>query len=121
MWLAGLLADVALTYALGRGGDWRIRSAVHWTERYGLIVILALGESIIALGLGASQLPMDTAILVGALLGVGPNADADTIRAAHRRLIARVHPDAGGSAELARRTNAARDLLLQELGRKRND
>ncbi len=71
LWLAGLLADLALTYALARRSDWRIRSAVHWTERYGLIVMLALGESIIALGVGASELPVDTAILVGALLGIG--------------------------------------------------
>ena len=47
-----------------------------------------------------------------AVLGVGPDADADAIRAAHRRLVANVHPDRGGSAELARRVNAARDLLL---------
>ncbi len=71
LWLAGLLTELALTYALARGGDWRIRSAVHWTERYGLIVILALGESIIALGVGATELPFGSAILVGALLGVG--------------------------------------------------
>lgn len=71
LWLAGLLADLGLTYALARGGDWRIHSAAHWTERYGLIVMLALGESIIALGVGASELPVDMAILVGALLGIG--------------------------------------------------
>lgn len=47
-----------------------------------------------------------------AVLGVAPDADADAIRAAHRRLVATVHPDVGGSAELARRVNAARDLLL---------
>lgn len=47
-----------------------------------------------------------------AVLGVAPDADAETIRAAHRRLVAGVHPDRGGSAELARRVNAARDLLL---------
>ena len=47
-----------------------------------------------------------------AVLGVGPDAGADAIRAAHRRLVANVHPDRGGSAELARRVNAARDLLL---------
>lgn len=47
-----------------------------------------------------------------AVLGVDPQADADAIRAAHRRLIANVHPDRGGSAELTRRVNAARDLLL---------
>lgn len=51
------------------------------------------------------------------LLEVPANADAEAIRAAHRRLIARVHPDAGGSAELARRVNAARDVLIAELNR----
>ncbi|HEY0316253.1 MAG TPA: J domain-containing protein [Sphingomonas sp.] len=51
------------------------------------------------------------------LLGVGAVASADEIRAAHRRLIARVHPDAGGSAALASRVNAARDLLVTELNR----
>ena len=47
-----------------------------------------------------------------AVLGVSADADADAIRAAHRRLVAGVHPDRGGSADLARRVNAARDLLL---------
>ena len=48
-----------------------------------------------------------------AILGVGPEADERAIRAAHRRLVLGVHPDRGGSAELARRVNAARDLLLR--------
>ena len=48
------------------------------------------------------------------LLGVGEGATLEEIRAAHRRLIAKVHPDTGGSAELAHRVNAARDTLLAE-------
>ncbi|HET9639408.1 MAG TPA: molecular chaperone DnaJ [Allosphingosinicella sp.] len=48
------------------------------------------------------------------LLGVGEGATLQEIREAHRRLIARVHPDTGGSAELAHRVNAARDTLLAE-------
>ena len=47
------------------------------------------------------------------LLGVDGAADAEEIRAAHRRLITAVHPDKGGSAELTRRVNAARDRLLK--------
>lgn len=47
------------------------------------------------------------------ILGVGPAADADAIRAAHRRLVAAVHPDRGGSADLTRQINAARDALLK--------
>jgi hypothetical protein len=48
------------------------------------------------------------------LLGVGPDADARAIRAAHRRLIASVHPDKGGTEALAAQINAARDLLIRE-------
>ena len=47
------------------------------------------------------------------LLEVPIDATTDEIRAAHRRLIARVHPDVGGSADLARRVNTARDTLLR--------
>lgn len=49
------------------------------------------------------------------ILGVDADADADAILAAHRRLIAKNHPDAGGSAELAARINQARDTLLRSL------
>ena len=52
-----------------------------------------------------------------ALLGVGEAANINDVREAHRRLIARVHPDAGGSAELATKVNAARDALVAELSR----
>lgn len=48
-----------------------------------------------------------------AVLGVPAHADADAIRAAHRRLLADAHPDRGGSADEARRINAARDLLVE--------
>jgi DnaJ family protein C protein 19 len=44
-------------------------------------------------------------------------ATIEDIRAAHRRLITKVHPDAGGSAGLATRVNAARDALIAELKR----
>jgi len=48
------------------------------------------------------------------VLGLPADADVASIRAAHRRLVARVHPDQGGSADLAGRVNAARDILLAE-------
>ena len=52
------------------------------------------------------------------LLGVSQDASLAEIRDAHRRLIARVHPDAGGSAELANRVNVARDTLVAEMNRR---
>jgi len=47
-----------------------------------------------------------------AILGLASGATEEDIRAAHRRLILRVHPDAGGSADLAARINRAKDVLL---------
>jgi len=47
------------------------------------------------------------------LLGVDPAAGSDEVLDAHRRLIAKVHPDAGGNAELAARINQARDTMLK--------
>ncbi|MFA7440691.1 MAG: J domain-containing protein [Sphingomonadaceae bacterium] len=46
------------------------------------------------------------------ILGVGPDASQEEIRTAYRRIISHVHPDKGGSAELAHRVNQARDRLL---------
>jgi hypothetical protein len=47
-----------------------------------------------------------------AVLGLAEGATADEVRAAHRRLIQRMHPDVGGSADLAARINRAKDVLL---------
>jgi hypothetical protein len=47
-----------------------------------------------------------------AILGLGEGATFDEIRSAHRRLIQRVHPDVGGTADLAARINRAKDVLL---------
>ncbi|NWK98502.1 molecular chaperone DnaJ [Sphingobium lactosutens] len=56
----------------------------------------------------------DDLVKARALLGVAPDADARAIRTAHRRLIASVHPDKGGTEALAAQINAARDLLLAD-------
>ena len=50
-----------------------------------------------------------------AMLGLDSAATAADVHAAWRRLIAQVHPDHGGSNDLARRVTAARDLLLARL------
>jgi hypothetical protein len=47
-----------------------------------------------------------------AVLGLAEGASEEDIKAAHRRLIQRMHPDVGGSADLASRINRAKDVLL---------
>jgi DnaJ homolog subfamily C member 19 len=49
------------------------------------------------------------------LLGVSAAASRDEIVTAHKRLIAMVHPDRGGTDGQVHEANAARDLLLDEL------
>lgn len=47
------------------------------------------------------------------VLGLPENASVDDIRAAHIRLMKKVHPDQEGSDWLAKKINAAKDLLLK--------
>ena len=51
-----------------------------------------------------------------AILGVGPEATLDEVRAAYARLIQMAHPDKGGTAGLAAQLNAARDRLIKRRG-----
>ena len=48
------------------------------------------------------------------ILGVGPDAGREDIKAAYTRLMQAVHPDKGGTAGLAAQLNAARDRLLSK-------
>ncbi|MDH7640379.1 DnaJ domain-containing protein [Sphingomonas oryzagri] len=83
-----------------------------------LLVALAVIAAIWWLGQRRKETAL-TASEARDLLGVSPRAGEEEIRAAHRRLIGRVHPDAGGSDALARRVNAARDILVAELNQNR--
>jgi len=47
------------------------------------------------------------------VLGLGPEASADQIKAAHKRLQRANHPDTGGTNYLAGKINQARDVLLK--------
>jgi low temperature requirement protein LtrA len=65
----------ALALALDMGGPllidpagWRLVPG-HFAERHGLIVIIALGESIVAIGSGAGE-HVDTGVIVAAVLGI---------------------------------------------------
>ena len=67
LWALALLLDVGIPL-LFRSSGWRLMPA-HFAERFGLIVIIALGESIVAIGVGANTV-VDTGVIVAAVLGV---------------------------------------------------
>jgi low temperature requirement protein LtrA len=68
VWLGALSLDYAGAVLAGMSG-WRV-SPGHFAERHGLIVIIALGESIVSIGLGLSGVDLGTGEIVGAVLGV---------------------------------------------------
>ncbi|MGH8910392.1 MAG: low temperature requirement protein A [Egibacteraceae bacterium] len=69
MWGAAVLADYGGTM-LGGASGWRLKSGQHFAERHGLIFIVALGESIVAIGVGVSALPISWPILLASALGL---------------------------------------------------
>jgi low temperature requirement protein LtrA len=72
--LQGALWALALTLDMGGPllidpSGWRLEPG-HFAERHGLIVIIALGESIVAIGVGAAGIPLHAGELAAAALGV---------------------------------------------------
>src|ERR687893_296037 len=67
-WAAALAIDLGVSFVRGVSG-FRVHAG-HFVERYGLIVIIALGESIVAVGVGASGLELGAGVVVAAVLGV---------------------------------------------------
>jgi low temperature requirement protein LtrA len=68
LWVVALAVDY-LGALIGRGAGWHV-SPAHFAERHGLIVIIALGESIIAIGVGAAGVSLTPGILSAAVLGI---------------------------------------------------
>ena len=67
LWALALLLDLGGPYFFGAEG-WRLVPG-HFAERHGLIVIIALGESIVAIGVGASR-GVDAGVVAVAVLGI---------------------------------------------------
>jgi low temperature requirement protein LtrA len=68
LWIVALGIDYAGPYVFGVRGF--SVSAEHFAERYALIVIIALGESIVAIGIGAAGLELTPAVVAAAVLGI---------------------------------------------------
>ena len=68
LWVAAVAVDYVGVVLAGTEG-WKV-SAGHFAERHGLIIIIALGESIVAIGVGVSGLPLDAGLIGASLLGL---------------------------------------------------
>jgi low temperature requirement protein LtrA len=68
LWVVALAVDY-LGVLVGRMEGWRV-SPAHFAERHGLIVIIALGESVVAIGIGAAGVTLTPSIVAAAVLGI---------------------------------------------------
>ncbi|MGZ8666128.1 MAG: low temperature requirement protein A [Solirubrobacterales bacterium] len=68
VWLLAILLDMGGPYLFGAEG-WKLVPR-HFAERHGLILIIALGESIVAIGVGA-EFGVDAGVIAAAVIGTG--------------------------------------------------
>jgi low temperature requirement protein LtrA len=105
LWALALVVDYGGVYASGT--DWRLPAPAHFAERHGLIMIIALGESLIAVGVGVTDLPLTVPIAAVALLGLTVSVALwweyfDVVAPVAERVLTGTPPG-------ARRTRLARD------------
>jgi low temperature requirement protein LtrA len=103
VWSLALLLDMAEPFFFGSEG-WRLVPR-HFAERHGLIIIIALGESIVAIGVGA-EAHLTAGIATAAVLGIGLAAALwwiyfDVVALVSARRLART-PEGRERNELAR-------------------
>ncbi len=67
IWIAAIVLDIGWAFFFASAG-WRLVPE-HFAERHGLIIIVALGESVVALGVG-SEVGLTAGVTVAAILGI---------------------------------------------------
>src|SRR5437763_1852676 len=70
LWAAAALFEWLTPWIRGTKGF--VIAASHFVERHALVVIVAIGESVVAIGFGASSLPLDLSLAGSALLALAP-------------------------------------------------
>ncbi|HZT10794.1 MAG TPA: low temperature requirement protein A [Actinomycetota bacterium] len=68
LWIVALVI-LYVGAMIGRGAGWRVEPA-HFAERHGLIVIIALGESIVSIGVGSRAEALTPGVVTAAVLGM---------------------------------------------------
>jgi low temperature requirement protein LtrA len=69
LWAAALLLQAGAPLVVKLGGRFDIRSS-HFAERHGALIIVAIGESVAAIGIGASGLRVDAGLVTAATAGL---------------------------------------------------
>jgi low temperature requirement protein LtrA len=69
VWVLAVLIDYAGIFVGGARG-WHVPAPGHFAERHGLVVIIAIGESVVSVATSVSHAALDWPLLVGGLLGV---------------------------------------------------
>ena len=74
LWFAGWAIDFVGVYVTSRNPGWRLTAASHFAERFGLIVLIAIGESLVSIGTTVSSQPLSWhlggAVLAGLLIAI---------------------------------------------------
>ena len=68
LWLAAVAADNLGLFMSGTS-DWRVQPA-HFAERHSLIILIALGESVVDIGAGVHEEPIGISVILAALLAI---------------------------------------------------
>jgi low temperature requirement protein LtrA len=67
-WAAAMALQIATPYLYSQRRH--TITATHFVERHGLVMIIALGESVVAIGVGAAEVPLTIGLLAVAILGL---------------------------------------------------
>jgi low temperature requirement protein LtrA len=95
VWALAVAVDYVGIY-LGGAEGWRLNAPAHFAERHGLIIIIALGESLVALGVGAADEPVSAPLVTAVVLGLGISvalwwAYFDVVAPVAERVLHRAH------------------------------
>lgn len=114
LWALAIALDMGGPFVFGSAG-WRLVPG-HFAERHGLILIIALGESIVAIGVGAADVTIDGPVIGVAVLGVFVSAALwwlyfDVVALAAERRLSAMEPGQKQNA-LARDTYSYAHLFM---------
>lgn len=69
VWALALVVDYVGIWVTNTAG-WRLHSARHFAERFGLVVIVALGESLVSIGVGVAEHAVSWPVILGSAFGI---------------------------------------------------